>query len=157
MRVVLQRVTRASVTADGATLSEIGPGLLAFVGIGRGDPPGHAERLAEKVAGLRVFEDDDGKTNRSLADVGGEVLVVSQFTLYGDVRKGRRPSWTDAEDPVEAARQVERFAETLESAGVRVGRGSFGAHMAVELVNDGPMTLILDTATLFRDAEIREG
>jgi D-tyrosyl-tRNA(Tyr) deacylase len=151
MRVVLQRVTRAGVQVDGESVGEIGPGLLALVGIGRGDPPGYAERLAEKVAGLRVFEDDEGKTNRSLADVGGEVLVVSQFTLYGDVRKGRRPSWTDAEDPAEAERQVERFADALEAAGVRVGRGSFGAHMAVELVNDGPMTLILDTATLFRE------
>jgi D-tyrosyl-tRNA(Tyr) deacylase len=151
MRVVLQRVTRASVSVDGETLGEIGPGLLAFVGIGRGDPPEHAERLAEKVAGLRVFEDDDGKTNRSLADVDGEVLVVSQFTLYGDLRKGRRPSWTDAEDPAEAERQVGRFCDVLEAAGVRVGRGSFGAHMSVELVNDGPMTLILDTANLFRE------
>jgi D-aminoacyl-tRNA deacylase len=152
MRIVLQRVTRASVAVDGETLSEIGPGLLALVGIGRGDTPEQAERLAEKVAGLRVFEDDEGKTNHSLADVGGEVLVVSQFTLYGDLRKGRRPSWTDAEDPTQAERQVERFADALESSGVRVGRGSFGAHMAVELVNDGPMTLILDTATLFRES-----
>ena len=157
MRVVLQRVTRASVAVDGDILSEIGPGLLALVGVGRGDSPELADRLAEKVAGLRVFEDDDGKTNRSLADVDGGVLVVSQFTLYGDVRKGRRPSWIDAEDPDEAERQVERFADALASAGVRVGRGSFGAHMSVELVNDGPMTLILDTATLFRDAENREG
>jgi D-aminoacyl-tRNA deacylase len=157
VRIVLQRVTRASVSVDGETVSEIGPGLLALVGIGRGDPPGHAERLAEKVASLRVFEDDEGKTNRSLADVGGEVLVVSQFTLYGDLRRGRRPSWTDAEDPTEAERQVERFADALEANGARVGRGSFGAHMAVELVNDGPMTLILDTATLFREVQIREG
>jgi D-tyrosyl-tRNA(Tyr) deacylase len=143
MRVVLQRVRRARVTVDGEVVGAIDRGLLLLVGVGRGDAVDEAERLAEKIVGLRVFEDDDGKTNLALGDVGGEVLVVSQFTLYGDVRKGRRPSWTDAEDPAEAAERVEGFARALQSRGVRVARGVFGAHMDVELVNDGPFTLIL--------------
>jgi D-tyrosyl-tRNA(Tyr) deacylase len=146
MRVVLQRVARARVTVDGDVVGAIERGLLLLVGVGRGDDPDEAERLAEKIAGLRVFEDDDGKTNLALADVGGEVLVVSQFTLYGDVRKGRRPSWTDAEDPDVAAERVEAFAQALEARGLRVARGVFGAHMEVELLNDGPFTLILGSA-----------
>jgi D-tyrosyl-tRNA(Tyr) deacylase len=149
MRVVLQRVTSARVSADGEVLGSIDRGLLLFVGVGLGDPPDHAQRLAAKVAGLRVFADDEGKTNLALADVGGEVLVVSQFTLYGDIRKGRRPSWTGAEDPQPAAEQVEAFAAALEGHGVPVARGSFGADMQIELVNDGPFTLILDSDELF--------
>jgi D-tyrosyl-tRNA(Tyr) deacylase len=152
MRVVLQRVASASVRVDGAIAGSIGQGLLLLVAAGRDDPPGHAERLANKIAGLRVFEDGDGKSNLALADVGGEVLVVSQFTLYGDVRKGRRPSWIGAEEPEAAERRVEAFADALGSAGVPVARGTFGAHMSVELVNDGPLTLILDSGTLFTDA-----
>jgi D-tyrosyl-tRNA(Tyr) deacylase len=144
MRVVLQRVARARVSVDGDIVAEVGRGLLLLVGVGRGDDPADADRLAEKVATLRVFEDDGGKTNLALGDVDGEVLVVSQFTLYGDVRKGRRPSWTDAEHPDVAARTVEAFAEALERDGVRVARGVFGAHMQVELVNDGPFTLMLE-------------
>jgi D-tyrosyl-tRNA(Tyr) deacylase len=144
MRVVLQRVARARVSVDGDVVAGIERGLLLLVGVGRGDDPADADRLAEKVATLRVFEDDGGKTNLSLGDVDGDVLVVSQFTLYGDVRKGRRPSWTDAEDPDVAARTVEAFAEALERLGVRVARGVFGAHMQVELVNDGPFTLVLE-------------
>jgi len=146
MRVVLQRVARARVTVDGDVVGAIERGLLLLVGGGRGDDPDETERLAEKIAGLRVFEDDDGKTNLALADVGGEVLVVSQFTLYGDVRGGRRPSWTDAEDPGVAAERVEAFAQALEARGLRVARGVFGAHMEVELLNDGPFTLILGSA-----------
>jgi D-aminoacyl-tRNA deacylase len=146
MRIVLQRVTRARVTVGGEVVGSIGRGLLALVGVGRGDAPEEADRLAEKVAGLRVFEDDAGKTNLALGDVGGDVLVVSQFTLYGDVRKGRRPSWTGAEDPDLAAERVEAFARGLERRGVTVARGVFGAHMEVELVNDGPFTLLLDPA-----------
>jgi D-tyrosyl-tRNA(Tyr) deacylase len=146
MRVVLQRVARARVTVDGDVVGAIERGLLLLVGVGRRDDPDETERLAEKIAGLRVFEDADGKTNLALADVGGEVLVVSQFTLYGDVRKGRRPSWTDAEDPDVAAECVEAFAQALESRGLRVARGVFGAHMEVELLNDGPFTLILGSA-----------
>jgi D-tyrosyl-tRNA(Tyr) deacylase len=146
MRVLLQRVARASVTVDGAPVAAIGRGLLLLVGIGAEDAPDEVERLAEKVANLRVFADDAGKMNLALADVGGEVLVVSQFTLYGDVRKGRRPSWTGAAEPGLAAERVEAFARAFETRGLRVGRGVFGAHMEVELLNDGPVTLFLDAS-----------
>jgi D-tyrosyl-tRNA(Tyr) deacylase len=148
MRVVLQRVRHASVTVDGRRVAEIGTGFLLLVGIGGADAPDEVERMAGKVAGLRVFADEDGKMNRSLADVGGQALVVSQFTLYGDVRKGRRPSWVEAAAPDVAAERVEAFARALEARGVRVGRGVFGAYMDVELVNDGPVTLALDAADL---------
>ena len=146
MRLVLQRVSRASVTVDERLVSEIGPGLLILVGVGAADqdPGAAAGRLAEKVVNLRIFEDADGKMNRSLAETGGEALVVSQFTLYADMRKGRRPSWTDAALPDAAEPAVEAFARALEAAGVRVGRGAFGAHMRVELVNDGPVTILLE-------------
>jgi D-tyrosyl-tRNA(Tyr) deacylase len=147
MRVVLQRVERASVAVDGATVASTGRGFLALVGVGHGDTAADAERLGSKVAGLRVFADPDGKMNLALADVDGEVLVVSQFTLYGDTRKGRRPSWTDAADPSVAEPLVLAFGDALEAAGVRVGRGVFGADMRVELVNDGPVTLLLDSGT----------
>jgi D-tyrosyl-tRNA(Tyr) deacylase len=148
VRVLLQRVSRASVTVDGRVTGEIGAGYLLLVGVGRGDPPAHVERLADKVAGLRVFADPNGRMNLALADVGGACLVVSQFTLYGDVRKGRRPSWTAAEDPAVAAERVEAFARALQERGVSVARGEFGAHMSVELVNDGPVTLLLDAERL---------
>jgi D-tyrosyl-tRNA(Tyr) deacylase len=147
VRVVLQRVTRASVTVAGERVAEIGAGYLLLVGVGRGDPSEHIERLADKVTNVRVFADGDGKMNRSLADVGGEVVVVSQFTLYGDLRKGRRPSWGEAEDPDVAEKKVEAFARALEARGLTVRRGIFGANMSVELVNDGPVTLVLDAAT----------
>lgn len=148
MRIVLQRVARASVTVRGAQVATIGPGLLLLVGIGARDGMHEVERLAEKVAGLRVFADSEGKMNLALADVGGEVLVVSQFTLYGNVRKGRRPSWAGAAEPGPAAERMEAFAQALEARGLRVGRGVFGAHMEVDLLNDGPVTLILDAAEL---------
>jgi D-tyrosyl-tRNA(Tyr) deacylase len=148
VRVVLQRVQRASVTVQDEVVASIERGLLLLVGVGRGDPASHAQRLATKIAGLRVFEDDAGKMNLALADVDGEVLVVSQFTLYGDVRKGRRPSWTGAEEPGLAAQRVEALALALESQGIRVQRGVFGAHMQVDLVNDGPVTLTLDAGHL---------
>ncbi len=144
MRVVLQRVARASVTVGGQPVSEIGTGLLLLVGIGADDREDEVERLAEQVFNLRVFADEDHKMNRSLRDVGGEVLVVSQFTLYGDVSRGRRPSWAAAADRAAAEERVEAFARALEDRGVRVARGVFGAHMAVELRNDGPVTLVLD-------------
>ena len=144
MRVVLQRVLRASVTVDGERVSEIGRGYLLLVGVGRGDQADEPERLAEKIVHLRLFADDEGKTNRSLIDVGGEVLVVSQFTLYADLKKGRRPSWGEAEDPEIAAQRVEALALALEGHGARVGRGVFGAKMEVELLNDGPFTLVLE-------------
>jgi D-tyrosyl-tRNA(Tyr) deacylase len=144
VRLVVQRVASASVSVDGRTVSSIGPGLLALVGAGAQDAPGEPERLADKVYHLRIFEDDDRRMNRSLADTGGEAMVVSQFTLYADTRKGRRPSWTGAAPPEAAEPAVEAFALALEALGVRVARGVFRAHMSVELVNDGPVTVVLE-------------
>ncbi|MBA3363994.1 MAG: D-tyrosyl-tRNA(Tyr) deacylase [Actinobacteria bacterium] len=148
MRVVLQRVLRASVTVDGERVSEIGRGYLLLVGVGRGDPPEESGRLAEKILNLRLFADHEGKTNLPLAGVDGEILVVSQFTLYADLRKGRRPSWDEAEEPEIAAQRVEALAEALEAHGARVERGVFGAVMDVDLLNDGPFTLVLDGSSL---------
>jgi len=148
MRVVLQRVARASVTVEGERVAAVGRGFLLLVGIGAEDGEGEVERMAEKIAGIRVFADAEGKMKLALGDVGGEVLVVSQFTLYGDLRKGRRPSWTGAAEPGLAAERVEAFARALESRGLRVARGVFGAHMEVDLLNDGPVTLVLDGAAL---------
>jgi D-aminoacyl-tRNA deacylase len=148
MRVVLQRVARASVAVDGDRVAAIEHGYLLLVGVGRGDAPEQADRLAEKIVNLRLFADRDGKTNLSIAEVGGEVLVVSQFTLYADLRKGRRPSWGDAEDPEVAAERVESLAAAVEARGPTVRRGVFGATMDVELLNEGPFTLVLDTASL---------
>jgi D-tyrosyl-tRNA(Tyr) deacylase len=125
-------------------VAEIGQGFLLLVGVGAADPADEEDRLAEKVSTLRVFEDADGKMNLGLGDVGGEVLVVPQFTLYGDVRKGRRPSWIAAAPPGVAAQRVETFAAALERRGLRVARGAFREHMEVELVNDGPVTLMLE-------------
>ena len=146
MRVLLQRVSRASVTVRDELVSGIGPGLLLLVGVGKEDGFGEYDRLAEKIVNLRVFEDEQGKMNRSLADVGGEILVVPQFTLYADVRKGRRPSWDGAAPPEIAQDRVEAFAKALESRGATVRRGAFREHMEVELVNDGPVTLWIDSA-----------
>ena len=148
MRIVLQRVSRAAVRIRGETVGEIGPGYFLLVGVGADDPPGDVERLAEKVFNLRVFEDSDGKMNRSLTDIGGEILVVPQFTLYGDVRRGRRPSWIGAAPPEVAEERVEAFCRTLEGLGATVSRGAFREHMEVDLVNAGPVTLILDAAEL---------
>jgi D-tyrosyl-tRNA(Tyr) deacylase len=146
VRVLLQRVTRASVTVRGEPVASIGPGLLLLVGVGRDDPTEHVDRLAEKVATLRIFEDAGGKMNLALAEVAAEVLVVPQFTLYGDARKGRRPSWDGAAPPGIAAERVDAFAAALASRGLTVRRGAFREHMEVELVNDGPVTLWLDAA-----------
>ncbi|HEV8087450.1 MAG TPA: D-aminoacyl-tRNA deacylase [Actinomycetota bacterium] len=145
MRVVLQRVRRASVAVDGAEVSSIGLGYLLLVGVGHEDAEADAEQLATKIVGLRSFRDADGKTNEDLASVGGEALVVSQFTLFADTRKGRRPSFLGAAEPGRAAELVEHLATQLEAAGVRVGRGVFGAEMAVDLLNDGPFTVLFDT------------
>ena len=145
---VLQRVLRASVTVDGERVSEIGRGYLLLVGVGRGDPPDEPERMAEKIVNLRLFADHEGMTNLPLAGVDGEILVVPQFTLYANLRKGRRPSWGDAEEPEIAAERVEALAESLESRGARVARGVFGAVMDVELLNDGPFTLVLEGRSL---------
>jgi D-tyrosyl-tRNA(Tyr) deacylase len=135
------------VTVGDDRVAEIGRGYLLLVGVGRGDPAEEADRLAEKIADLRLFADEEGKTNLSIADVGGEVLVVSQFTLYADLRKGRRPSWGQTEDPEVAAERVEALAAAIESRGVPVRRGVFGAVMDVELLNEGPFTLVLDAAS----------
>jgi len=148
VRVLLQRVARAAVRVRGETLAEIGPGFVLLVGIGHEDGFGEYDRLAEKVFNLRVFEDAAGKMNRSLSEAGGEILVVPQFTLYGSVRKGRRPSWDGAAPPEVAADRVEAFARALEARGATVRRGAFREHMEVELVNDGPVTLWIDAAEL---------
>ena len=147
MRLLLQRVSRASVTVRGELVAEIGPGLLLFVGVGREDGFGEYDRLASKVVDLRVFEDEQGKMNKSLAEAGGDILLVPQFTLFGDVRKGRRPSWDAAAPPEIAADRVEAFARALEAQGATVKRGAFREHMEVELVNDGPVTLWIDSAS----------
>ncbi len=150
MRVVLQRVSRASVQVDGETVGAIGAGLVAFVGVAGGDGEMAALRLAEKAAALRIFSDAAGHFNLSLLDTGGEALVISQFTLHADSRRGRRPSFVAAARPEVAEPLVELFATTLEGLGVRVGRGRFGAHMDVEVFNDGPVTIILDSDDLER-------
>ncbi len=144
MRLVLQRVRRARVLVDGETIAEIGPGLLILLGIAPSDNEETARFLAEKVATLRIFEDQQGKTNLSIQDVRGEALVVSQFTLYADTRKGRRPSFTDAAPPQIAAPLVERFAQLLREREIPTQTGRFGAHMLVEIHNDGPFTLWLE-------------
>jgi len=146
MRALLQRVSVATVEVDGGLVAGIGPGLLALVAAGTGDGEDEADRLAGKVARLRVFADDEGRMNRSITETGGTVLCVSQFTLYADVRRGNRPGFTAAAVPELAEPLVERVASGLEALGVRVARGSFGAHMRVSLVNDGPVTIWLDTA-----------
>lgn len=147
MRALLQRVARASVAVDGAVVGEIGPGLLVFVGVGHGDDEAIADALARRIAELRIFADDAGRTNRSIVDVGGGALVVSQFTLFADTSRGRRPGFTRAAAPDVAERCYERLAAGLRAAGIAdVAMGVFAASMAVELVNDGPFTLWLDTA-----------
>jgi D-tyrosyl-tRNA(Tyr) deacylase len=146
VRILLQRVSRASVTVRGELVAEIGPGLLLFVGVGRDDGFGEYDRLAEKVVNLRVFEDEQGKMNKALAEARGDILVVPQFTLFGDIRKGRRPSWEAAAPPDIAADRVAAFARALEARGATVQRGAFREHMEVELVNDGPVTLWIDSA-----------
>ena len=144
MRILLQRVRRAGVSVAGRSVAEIGLGMVILVGIGLDDGDEHARYLAEKVANLRIFEDEAGKFNHSLLDVGGQVIVVSQFTLYADTRKGRRPSFTDAAPPEQAAPLVARFAELLRQQGVPTQTGEFGAHMLVEIENDGPVTIWLE-------------
>ena len=147
MRAVVQRVSEASVTVDGRTVGAIGRGFLVLLGVTHVDGEAEAVWLARKIAGLRIFEDEAGKFNRSLADEDGAVLVVSQFTLYGDARKGRRPSFTEAARPEHAEPLCDLFVDLLRAEGVAVETGIFGAMMAVHLVNDGPVTLLLDTAS----------
>ncbi|MFY9691666.1 MAG: D-aminoacyl-tRNA deacylase [Candidatus Acidiferrales bacterium] len=149
MRIVLQRVTRASVTVDARVTGEIGPGLVALVAVGREDSSATAAAMAEKIVNLRIFNDDQGKMNRSLLDMGGAILAVSQFTLYGDARGGRRPSFILAAPPDQGKALYEEFVAALRSLGVRVETGVFQAHMSVDLVNDGPVTILLDSSKLF--------
>lgn len=144
MRAVVQRVTRAAVRVDGETVGEIGRGLLVLVGAAAGDGLADAAALADKLAGLRIFPDDEGRMNRSVVEIGGAALVVSQFTLYGDVRRGRRPSFTEAAPPEAAEPLVDLVAAHLREAGVPCATGLFRAHMEVDLLNDGPVTLVLD-------------
>lgn len=145
MRTLVQRVSQASVEVDGVISGEIDHGLLILLGVGQGDDEALARRMADKVAGLRIFSDEQGKFNLSLQDVGGGVLVVSQFTLFADTRKGRRPSFLDAAPPEQAAALVESFGRRLEALEIDTRYGIFGAHMHVALVNDGPVTIMLDS------------
>ncbi len=144
MRAVLQRVTSASVEVDGAIVGEIQQGLLVLLGVGHGDTAAEAKWLADKTADLRIFQDDVGKMNLSVLDIEGSALVVSQFTLLGDCRKGRRPAFTDAAEPTLANELYQRFGELLQQRGVPVQRGVFAADMKVSLVNDGPVTMVID-------------
>jgi len=144
VRVVLQRVKSGAVFVDGRTIARIGSGLVILVGVGADDSEKQAGTLADKIVNLRIFEDAQGKMNLSLLDIGGDVLVVSQFTLFADTRKGRRPSFTGAAPPQIASPLVERFAELLRERGVTTSSGIFGAHMLVEINNDGPVTIILE-------------
>jgi len=149
MRAVVQRVSRARVTVNERTNGEIGLGLLVLLGVGNQDTEADATYLAEKIAGLRIFEDQDGKMNRSVHDVGGSVLAVSQFTLYGDVRRGKRPSFDNAAPPEHARRLYEFFVERVQAAGLRCETGCFQEIMRVELVNEGPVTILLDSGKTF--------
>jgi D-tyrosyl-tRNA(Tyr) deacylase len=145
MRAVVQRVARASVSVDGRTVGRIDAGLLVLLGVGRKDGPSEADFLARKISNLRIFEDSGGNMNRSVKDIEGGMLVVSQFTLYGDCRKGRRPSFVDAAPPESATALYERFVDRVDQEGVAVQTGRFGALMRVSLVNDGPVTLIVES------------
>jgi D-aminoacyl-tRNA deacylase len=151
MKAVVQRVARARVTPGG----EIGPGLCVLLGVARGDTAADAERLAGKVARLRIFEDDEGRFDRSLLDAGGAALVVSQFTLIADTAKGNRPSFTEAAPPDEAERLYQAFCEALRGTGLEVATGVFGARMQVELVNDGPVTIVLERSSISRATDRR--
>lgn len=149
MRAVVQRVSRAKVTVAGEIAGEIGRGMLVLLGVGHEDTEAGAEYLADKIVGLRIFEDGAGKMNRSVAEIGGAVLAVSQFTLYGDVRKGKRPSFDDAARPEMARTLYERFVGRVRASGLRCETGRFQEMMEVELVNDGPVTILLDSEKLF--------
>jgi D-aminoacyl-tRNA deacylase len=149
MRVVVQRVSRAQVAVNGEIVGQIGPGLLVLLGVGREDVEADAVYLAEKIAGLRIYEDDQGRMNRNVQEAGGSVLVVSQFTLYGDVRRGKRPSFDEAAPPEKAKQLYEFFVERIRATGLRCETGQFQAMMQVELTNEGPVTILLDSRKLF--------
>ncbi|MGN1116058.1 MAG: D-aminoacyl-tRNA deacylase [Candidatus Ornithomonoglobus sp.] len=148
MRAVIQRVTSAGVTVDGNTIGRIGHGLLIFLGVGDGDTESDLKYIADKAMGLRIFSDENDKMNLNVSDIGGEILVISQFTLYGDCRKGRRPNFTSSMEPVKANEMYERFIGYLRENGMRVEHGEFGADMKVELLNDGPVTILLDSSKI---------
>lgn len=148
MRAVIQRVNNASVEVDGKTVGEIGKGLLVFLGVGDGDTDADLNYIADKTAGLRIFSDGDDKMNLSVTDIDGEILVVSQFTLYGDCRKGRRPNFTSSMEPVTAEKMYEDFIKTIESKGIKTAHGEFGADMQVSISNDGPVTILLDSSKI---------
>lgn len=149
MRAVIQRVSEAKVEVEGKIIGQIGRGLLVYLGVAKEDAETDAQFMAEKLANLRIFSDDAGKMNRSVIDIGGGVLLVSQFTLYGDCRKGRRPGFDAAGEPTMAERLYEKVAELIAASDVPVEKGSFGAHMHVTSVNDGPVTFLLDSTRLF--------
>jgi D-tyrosyl-tRNA(Tyr) deacylase len=149
MRAVVQRVSSASVAVEGQVVGEIGPGLLVLLGVSTSDANADADYLADKIAGLRIFEDSDGKMNRSVQDVGGAVLAVSQFTLYGDVRRGKRPSFDEAARPERARELYEYFVAEIRRRGLRCETGKFQAMMSVSLVNEGPVTILLDSLKSF--------
>ncbi len=149
MRAVVQRVLRASVTVGTSVVGEIEDGLLVFLGMSRSDQPTDADYLMDKIVGLRIFEDENGKMNRSVAEIAGSVLMVSQFTLYGDMRRGKRPSFDEAARPEEARRLYQYAIERVRAAGVRCETGEFQAEMQVSLVNDGPVTILLDSTKAF--------
>ena len=149
MRLVVQRVTRAKVTVEGNVVGEVGRGYLALVGVEDGDTDDDMRYGVEKLVGLRVFEDSEGKMNRSVSDIGGSILLVSQFTLLGDARHGRRPSFSNAARPEVAAPMIDRMADAIAGRGIPVAKGVFGADMQVELVNDGPVTILLDSKKSF--------
>ena len=148
MRAVIQRVTEASVKVDGKITGEIGKGILIFLGVGEGDTEKDLRYIADKTIGLRIFSDENDKMNLSVQDIGGEILVVSQFTLYGDCRKGKRPSFSSSMEPVAAKRMYEEFIEYVSEQGIRTAHGIFGADMKVELLNDGPVTILLDSSKI---------
>jgi len=149
MRAVAQRVSRGQVTVKGEACGSIGRGLLVLLGVAKGDTEADAEYLAEKIVGLRIFEDQDGKMNLAVGQIGGEVLVVSQFTLFGDVRRGKRPSFDEAAPPEQAERLYRHFVEQVAAGGIACRTGRFQAMMQVELVNDGPVTILLDSKKIF--------
>mgnify|MGYP001366436175 CR=1 FL=1 len=149
MRAVIQRVREAKVEVDGNIVGRVGPGLLVYLGVGKGDTEADVQFMAEKLANLRIFSDDAGKMNRSVIDIGGGVLLVSNFTLHGDCRKGRRPGFDGAADPAIADGLYEKVAQVIAQQGVPVAKGVFGAHMHVTSVNDGPVTFLLDSTRLF--------
>ncbi|MGE5416431.1 MAG: D-aminoacyl-tRNA deacylase [Acidobacteriota bacterium] len=145
MRAVVQRAQRGKVTVDDRTIGEVGQGLVVLIGVKDGDGAVDADYIADKIVNLRIFEDEEGKMNHSVSDLGGQVLAISQFTLYGDVRKGRRPSFTGAAPPEEGLAWFNRVVEEIRKRGITVATGEFGEHMVVEIINDGPVTIILDS------------